>query len=530
MPDQINGISIADALKKLIELTYALSAERHLPSLYEQIIKAAQEFTRADGATLYILADTDAGQVLRHEVMHTTSLGIHFGGTSGHHTNIQPIHLTLPDGQPNYGNVCAHVCHSKKPVNLKDVYNEPQYDFSGALAFDQAMHYRTSSLLTIPLQNHANDTIGVLQLINALDPLSGRTIPFDQELEPLIMALASSAAVTLDKQQLIQGHKDLLDAFIRTIAQAIDAKSVHTSAHCQRVPVITELLAEAACQASSGPLKDFHLDDDGWYELRVAAWLHDCGKLATPDSLLDKSTKLHALTDRIEAIQTRYAARIQQARLEAADQGLERHALAQRIQNLQNDCAFLERVNIGSEFMRPEDQDRVRAIGQERWLDYQGNSQPMLSDAEIEMLCIERGTLSAQERQQINQHIDVTIQMLESLPFPKSLSQVPEYAGGHHEKVNGSGFPKGLTGAQMSWPARMMAIADVFEALTARDRPYKPPMPLSQALGILRNMRDNGHIDPDLYTLFLQARVWETYGHKHLLDEQLDVDDISSFY
>ncbi|WP_368647514.1 GAF and HD-GYP domain-containing protein [Castellaniella ginsengisoli] len=516
-----------DTLRKLIGLTHALSAERHLPRLYDRIIEAAQDFTHADGGTLYILEGQGVGQGLRFEVMRTLSLDIRAGGDSGQAIDLRPIPLWLDDGRPNHQNVCAHVWHQGTLVNIADAYEVEDFDFSGTRAFDRAMHYRTVSLLTLPLQNHAGDIIGILQLVNARVPGTDRVQAFDPAFEPLVLALASSAAVTLDKQQLLQGHKDLLDAFIRTIAQAIDAKSAHTSAHCQRVPVLTELIAQAACHADTGPLKDFDLDDEGWYELRVAAWLHDCGKLATPDSLLDKSTKLHALSDRIETVQARYAALIAQETAAAANQGDAR--LQARILQLREDCDFLARANIGGEFMRPEDQQRVRDIAAQSWTDHTGAIRPLLTAEEADMLCIARGTLNGEERQRINRHIDVTLQMLEAMPFPKTLARVPEYAGGHHEKVDGTGFPRGLTGDQMSWPARMMAIADIFEALTARDRPYKPPMPLSQALSILRDMRDRRHIDADLYTLFLESRVWDIYAREHLLPEQLDVQDPAAY-
>lgn len=517
-------------LEKLVGLIYALSAERRLPRLYEQIIEAAQEFTHADGGTLYTLQGREAEQCLHFEVMRTTSLGIRQGGDSGKPIQLAPIPLWLKNGVQNHSNVCAHVWHEGRLVNIADVREVQEFDFSGARAFDDAMGYRTASLLTLPLKNHAGDIIGVLQLINARDPSSGKTVAFDPSVEPLVMALASSAAVTLDKQQLLEGHKELLDAFIQVIAQAIDAKSAHTSAHCQRVPVLTELLAQAACEARDGPLKDFHLDDEEWYELRVAAWLHDCGKLATPDSLLDKSSKLHALSDRIETVRTRFAARMAQERLKAIEQGLDEQTLQKRLAALQKDCEFLEQANQGGEFMAPSDQERVHRIAAGTWIDHEGREQRLLSTEEAAMLCIARGTLSAEERLRINQHIDVTIQMLESLPFPKTLARVPEYAGGHHEKIDGSGFPKGLTGEQMSWPARMMAIADIFEALTARDRPYKAPMPISQALSILQDMRDRNHIDAELYSLFLEARVWEKYARQYLLPEQLDVTDPAPYY
>jgi HD-GYP domain-containing protein (c-di-GMP phosphodiesterase class II) len=389
----------------------------------------------------------------------------------------------------------------------------------------------------VPLCNHEAEVIGVLQLVNAKNPLTGESIAFPQDIEPIVAALASSAAIALDNQILLQDTRDLLDAFIKVIAQAIDAKSSHTSAHCQRVPALTELIAQAACEAKDGPLRDFSLSENDWYELRVASWLHDCGKLATPDYLLDKSTKLHLLLDGMDTVKARFTALKAQTELGYLRQMRDNPAQAawldevmqEELQGIQDDCLFVERANKGGEFMSEEHKARVRQVAQRRWRDHLGMEQPILSEQEVAFLCIDRGTLSGDERQKINDHMKVTIQMLESLPFPKNLQRVPEYAGGHHEKMDGTGFPKGLKREQMSWPARMMAIADIFEALTASERPYKPPMKISQALGILQRMRDQNHIDPDLYSLFLNSRVWEQYATRFLKPEQLDVDSPDNY-
>lgn len=531
MVARTSGRSDPELLQRLLRITLALSGERNLARLHEQIIEAAQDLTGADGGTLYIVDECQGQTVLRFEIMRNDTLGFALGGSSGQPIDFAPIPLVLPDGRPNETNVCAYVYHRRALINIDDAYTVSRFDFSGTRAFDQQTGYRSESMLTLPLVNHASEVIGILQLINARDHKTGKTIMFDPALEPIVGALASSAAITLDNQMLLKGHQNLLEAFIKVIAQAIDAKSSHTSGHCQRVPVLTKLLAQAACDATRGPLKDFSLDEDGWYELHVAAWLHDCGKLATPDWLLDKATKLHALADRIDLIRARFAALIAQTELRHAQAGTasEQQHLQADLAALRDDSAFLERINRGSEFMRPEDQQRVRAIAERSWTDVDGKRQPLLTADEADMLCIERGTISADERQEINNHINVTIQMLEALPFPRQLSQVPEYAGGHHEKMDGSGYPRGLRGDEMSWPARMMAIADIFEALTARDRPYKQPMKLSQALSILRNMVVQGHLDPDLYELFITHNVWLQYANEQLLPEQRDVHDASPF-
>ena len=386
-----------------------------------------------------------------------------------------------------------------------------------------------------PLRNHEGMVIGVLQLAYN-HALPARLHRLGKHSDLIFQSLLTYAGIALSNLSQVQELKELLDAFIKVLAQAIDAKSPHTSAHCQRVPVITEMLAQAACEDNSD-FADFSLDEDGWYELHVAAWLHDCGKLATPDSVLDKSTKLHTLHDRIDEVASRFAAlrgeiqfRYEKAcLLDPADEPASRERMEAEISQLKEDLAFLERINRGGEAMAEADQQRVRDIAARRWTDAWGQKKPLLTDDEVYNLCIPRGTLTPEERQIINGHMDVTLDMLGSLPFPPKLRQVPEYAGGHHEKMDGTGFPLGLTRDQMSIPARIMAIADVFEALTAKERPYKTPLKLSEALAIMQRMRDNDHLDPDLYRLFIRSGVWRQYAAKHLDPVQLDVEDGSAF-
>lgn len=526
-----------DIFWRLIEISTALSSERNKARLFEKILDAAQDITHADGGTLYLIQEKNGKQVLEFEILRNNSLNLTLGGTSGRPIPFAPMPLYREDGTPNHNNIATHTALTKKVENIEDAYFAEHLDFSGTKAFDARAGYRSKSFLTTPLCNHADEIIGVLQLVNAKNPITGETISFSEELEPIVAALSSSVAIALENQILLQDHKNLLDAFVQVIAQAIDAKSSHTSAHCQRVPVLTELIAQAACEAKEGALKDFDLDEGDWYELRVASWLHDCGKLATPDYLLDKATKLHLLTDGIEGVKARFAALMAQTELNyykkiMREPELEQQlteAMHKQLNTLKEQCLFVEKANKGGEFMSEDARKTIRAIAEYRWINHVGDDQPMLSEQEVAFLCIERGTISFDERQKINDHMKVTIQMLESLPFPKNLKRVPEYAGGHHEKMDGTGFPKGLKREQMSWPARMMAIADIFEALTASERPYKPAMKISQALSILQRMRDQHHIDNDLYDLFLRGRVWQKYASRFLRAEQLDVEDYEAY-
>jgi HD-GYP domain-containing protein (c-di-GMP phosphodiesterase class II) len=325
--------------------------------------------------------------------------------------------------------------------------------------------------------DHEDEVIGVLQLINAVDR-HGAIVEFDRDDQYVVESLASQAAVVLNNRQLIDRLEALFFAFIKVINIALDEKSPHTHGHCQRVPHLTMMLAEAADRTTTGPLRDFQLGDAMRHELELAALMHDCGKITTPVHVVDKATKLEAIHDRIHLVDTRFEVLKRDARIELLESGLSGPELEARHREicarLDADRDTLRRANIGGESMSDAEIDHILAIGARyRWRDASGESVPLLSAEETDKLCIRRGTLATDERAIINHHIDATLRMLEALPWPKHLSHVTEYAGGHHERMDGKGYPRGLTGERMSIPARIMAIADVFEALTARDRPYK---------------------------------------------------------
>ncbi len=521
------------------ELLIKLSGQSNTQALMESILVEAQKLTHAEGGSLYLLQEKKTDSALHFMIVRNDQLKLCYGGVQGETVPFPPIPLyeqVADEWQPNLHNVVTYCAHTREEVIIDDAYNNDQFDLSGAKRFDEQNNYASRSFLTLPLLDHNKDVIGVLQLVNATDAFTHEVVPFSQRIVPLVKALATYASIALENQLLVQEHKELLDTFIQCIAKAIDAKSAHTSGHCQRVPLLTELLAKAACHDFER-FATFNLDDDGWYELHVAAWLHDCGKLATPDSVLDKSTKLHGLQDGIALVNARFAALKHQTQnqflkkiFDQPDQMENiRQSLREALDQLESDRAFIEKANQGGEFFTDEDIARVEQIARRTWLDHAGQQSALLTEREVHNLCVARGTLNAEERQVINNHIQVTIDMLESLKFPRKLQRVPEYAGGHHEKMDGSGFPKGLTRQQMSVPARIMAIADIFEALTAKDRPYKEPMSVSQALAIMQRMRDSNHIDPDLYHLFVTAGVWQQYAKRVLMPQQLDITDASSF-
>jgi HD-GYP domain-containing protein (c-di-GMP phosphodiesterase class II) len=523
---------LINRLEHLTEIGIALSAESNAVRLLEKILTSAKLLTNADGGTLYSIGNDGA----KMEILRNDSLGISLGGTSGNPIPFPPIPLYKEDGTPNLNNVVTFAVHQNATVNIEDSYNTRNFDFSGTRKFDSETGYRSTSFLTIPLRNHENEIIGVLQLLNAMDRGSGAIVPFDPVSQRLTEALASQAGVALTKEQLIEDLKNLFQSLVRLIAEAIDQKSPYTGAHCRRVPAITMLLAEAVHDCEEGIFSDFRMTEQDRYELELAGWLHDCGKITTPEYVIDKATKLETIFDRIHLVDTRFEVLRRDAeiawlrrRLQAAETGEripgEAEAEYRReVQRIEADRRFLYICNKGGEFMNAEDQARVRQIGERSW-ELQGEPRPFLSENEIYNLNISRGTITSEEREIINNHIVVTIEMLHALPFPKSLKNVPEYAGGHHERMDGKGYPRGLTREQLSVQARIMGIADIFEALTAKDRPYKPGRTLSEALAIMARMKAQGHIDPDLFDIFVAKKVYLKYARQFLDEEQIDEVD-----
>ncbi|MFO1435655.1 MAG: HD domain-containing phosphohydrolase [Gammaproteobacteria bacterium] len=519
--------------QELISLGAALSGEKNHGRLLEMILDHAERFTGADGGTLYSM--TDEGS-LKFEILHNGTLDLRHGGTSGSEASFPPVPLYI-DGVPNQRMVVAQAALERRTINVEDAYADEEYDFSGAREFDRRTGYRSHSILTVPMTNHEQEVIGVLQLLNKIDTASGEFVAFSPTDQQVLEALASMAAVSISNKLLIEGQRELFDSFIQLIAAAIDEKSPHTAGHCRRVPALTNLLADAVCATRQGPLAGFMMTEAERYELNVAAWLHDCGKITTPEHVIDKSTKLETIFDRVELIDARFEIAERDAALHALQERLRAHGLddkpqsdeqfARQVESLRADRQFIRACNIGGESLQKGDSERIIAVAKQAFADSAGNRHPMLTADEVYNLQVSRGTLTHEEREIINNHMVATIKMLESLPYPRHLRRVPEFAGGHHERMDGRGFPRGLTREQMSLPARMMAIADIFEALTARDRPYKSPMPVSQALAILGRMKLDQHIDPDLFDVFVREQVYRKYAQEYLSPEQNDAVDVS---
>src|SRR5215813_1462474 len=446
---------LGQRLEQLNAIGASLSAERDIHRLLETILTAAKTITRADGGTLYRLTED---KTLRFEIVRTSSLKYYLGGTTGNPVPFYPIQL-YKDGRPNHGMVAAYSALTGKTVNIADAYTAEGFDFSGTRAFDQKTGYRSKSFLTVPMKNHEGEIIGVLQLINCQNPTTDKIVAFSPSDQRLAESLASQAAIALTNRALISQLENLFESFINMINEAIDEKSPYTSGHCQRVPQLTMMLAEAVNDTIEGPLAEFAMTEKDRYELRIAGLLHDCGKITTPVHIVDKATKLETIFDRINLVDTRFEVLKRDAEIDALTKKVELarqteldeitrrerayeidEDLRETLRQIEEDRKFLRRCNIGGESMSKEEQDRALQIGLSyKWRDPVGNTANFLTDDELKNLTIPRGTLTSEEREIINHHIVSTINMLEALPWPKHLRNVPEYAGGHHERMDGKG-------------------------------------------------------------------------------------------
>ncbi|MFV0625820.1 MAG: HD-GYP domain-containing protein [Alphaproteobacteria bacterium] len=451
---------------------------------------------------------------------------------------------------------------NREIINYDHIYNIEGIDNSFFEKYDAENNYLTTSVLTIPLISKKSEVVGVAQFVNSKDE-NGKNIPFGIEIQRSLVFICNILALLSENRRLKESYGHLLESFIEVIARAIDAKSPYTGNHCQHVPVITRMLATAAVQEENGPLADFELSPEEWYSLHIASWLHDCGKLTTSEYVVDKATKLETINNRIHEIRNRFEILRRDAHIEYLKKRLANLEDKEKLQEdfvltvkqLEEDFDFVAKCNIGDTPIAEEDITRLREISKNKfkryfsrmkgisWAERENIKDTELYDnpsyenllqnredhlangynhGEIYNLEIKRGTINAEERNKINEHIEVTIDMLKALPFPRELSKVVEYAGAHHERMDGKGYPNGLTGDQMSVPARIMAIADIFEALTASDRPYKETKKLSQVLQIMQNMKNTGHIDPDIYRVFVNSKVYLEYAKQYMQPEQID--------
>ena len=550
--------NMKSTIHRFMDISRAVAAEERFEVLLPMLLRETASAADAPHGILY-LADEDRlipGATLSNGVIEETPEypEVLVGDIGGE------LRLALEQHEP------FHMVISQQPQWLPKNWIQPG-----------------QSIIIQQLLNRRKERVGVLVL--------ARTDEIDAAQLAFVSTLASTASGSLETRELIAAQKNLFEAFIKMIASAIDAKSPYTGGHCERVPELTKMLARAACDATSGTYTDFKLSEADWEAVHVASWLHDCGKVTTPEYVVDKATKLETIYDRIHEVRMRFEvmkleAKVQylQHSLEGRDPEKTKAELDSELASLDDDFYFIASCNEGGEFMAPEKVERLTRIGGRVWTrtlsDRVGISQEehlrkeatveaplpasefaladrpehvlprkardampeenpwgfkmpvpeaLYNRGELHNLSIGRGTLTDEDRYKINEHIVQTIIMLSTLPFPKHLKQVPEIAGGHHEKMDGTGYPKRLSREDMSPVARMMAIADIFEALTAIDRPYKKGKVLSEALKIMSFMCKDQHIDPELFELFLRSGAYSEYAKQFMKPEQVDQVDIEDY-
>jgi HD-GYP domain-containing protein (c-di-GMP phosphodiesterase class II) len=518
-----------DLIKRLNKIGIALSSEKNMDKLLELILDEAKAFTKADGGTLYLKSED--GKYLNFKVVKTDSLRIAMGGTHGE-INWPPLPLYTEDGKPNISMVAVTCALIGDVINIEDVYDVDGFNFDGTKKFDAGTGYRSKSMLVVPLRDNEDEIIGVLQLINRR--VHREKEPFTKDNEHITLSLASQAAMAINNAKLINDLEALLMSFIKTIAAAIDEKSPYTGGHIRRVAKITEILAKALHDDTDGRYKHIRYSEDDFKMLKISAWMHDIGKITTPEYVVDKATKLETIFDRIEYVKSKFELLKKEIELEYMQKKIEllqsgdndsiatiEDEYKEKIVKADEDLEFLITINKGGEFMADEKIQRLEEIA--KYQITQNNQKVnILTENEVFNLGIRKGTLTEEERLKINNHANLTLKMLEKLPFPKKLKRVVDTASNHHEKLSGSGYPRGLDATALTLESRILAIADIFEALTANDRPYKDAKKLSESTKILSFMAKDNEIDADLLRFFYEKELHLEYAKDELREDQID--------
>jgi HD-GYP domain-containing protein (c-di-GMP phosphodiesterase class II) len=511
-------------IESLTQIGIALSAERDINKFFNLILDEAINYTNADAGTIYTISDNQ--KCLDFKIVCTRSKKIKLGVADT--ARWPSVNLFDKDGKPKNQTFVAYVANSGKTAVIDDVYNQDIFDNSGTKDYDAKNNYQSKSMIAIPLKNHEDDILGVIQLINAMDENANIT-NFTDDHNFMLSSLASQAAIALSNKKLIHDLEDLLYQFIRSIAGAIDRKSRYTGGHITRVATLSEMISDKI-NNDTFHFKDLKFSEEELQEISISAWMHDIGKITTPIYVRDKSTKLETINDRIDLVRTRFKlvkSVIKYDILKNNDKNLDT-----LLDKLDKYWEFVLKANIGGEFMTDESLELLEEIGNFSY-ESEGEKYFLLTKDEKRNLAIRKGTLLPEEINIIREHAEITLQMLSELTFPKKLKHVPKYASSHHEKLNGGGYPLGLDSSQLPIQARLIAIADLYEALTASDRPYKKGKTLSESLRIMGFMAKDGDIDKDLLDLLLDSSLFLEYAKKYLKPEQIDnpdIDKIKSMY
>jgi HD-GYP domain-containing protein (c-di-GMP phosphodiesterase class II) len=520
-------------ISQLIEIGQSLTSERNSDILMEKILLGAKQLSNADGGTLYII--DDISKSLSFKVVQTDSLGIKMGGTSG--KIVWPsIELYNENGHKNKKHVAALCALEGELINITDVYEADGFNFEGTKKFDKGTGYRTKSMLVVPMRNHENKIVGVLQLLNKLDAHE-KIDNFSKDDEKLILSMSSQAVISITNIKLIEDLEKLLLGFIKSTADAISEKSKYTGGHISRVSELSTLIAEKINEDTTGIFKDTNFSNDELKQINIAAWMHDIGKITTPEYIVDKATKLETKYDRINEINAKFEIAKRDVEIKYLKNCLDNNhsnsiqlekKYKEDIKKLDNDMIFIQNSNFGLEYTPKDDIDRIKQIASLK-LQINNKNTELLNNDELYNLSIQKGTLTAEERTIINNHVVVSYNMLKNLSFPDKLKRVPIIASSHHKTIytddNGRHGGYGadeIMNEPMSIEDRILAIADVFEAITASDRPYKEPNSLNQSLKIISFMVKDKELDKDIVKFFIENKIYEDYAYDNLLPSQID--------
>lgn len=519
-----------DHINRLTKIGSALSPETDVPSIMNLILEEAIDYTNADGATIYTVSKDKKS--LEFEIVYNRTLGIREGGKWGEVSFGFSLPLYDEKKRKRLKNLVTYVYHTKKEQVLDDVYEQDIFDNSGTKKADQANNYRSKSMIAIPLKNHEDDVLGIIQLINSMSE-SGKIQSFTKEHTAMLNSLASQAAITLTNRELVVGLESLLRQFVKAIAYALDKKSKYSGYHITRVALLTEMFTEMVNNSDKGIFADIKFDDNQMEEISLAGWLHDIGKIITPEYIMDKAKKLETIYDKVHLIELRFEliqALIENRiiKLDAGQSEKEIDDLKAKSVLLDGYLEFIKKTNIGGEFLKDESIEKLNQIYEFKFI-HEGREYRLLTEDELNKLRVRKGTLTAEERKAMEDHAVTTKELLNRLTFPKKFANIPLYASAHHEKLDGSGYPSRLTADHLPISARIVAVADIFEALTAADRPYKEGKKLSQALKIMSFMVKDNHIDKDIYNLLLDSGLYLQYAEKFLKPEQIDEIDVEKF-
>lgn len=502
--------------EEIMKINLAFTSQHDKKKLLEEILTLTRKLTNADAGTLYIKSKDEKN--LDFKVVQNSTLKIKLNDIQNS-DNWPSLPIYLDDGTENNKMVAVVCANEKRIINILDVYKTRKYKFDGTKKFDNTTKYRSKSMLVIPLINHENDVIGVLQLINKMK--NNEIITFDKFDEKVISSLSSQAAMALTNMQLLDSLEEFLNAFVSTIAKAIDAKSSYTKDHILKVEKIALLIANAI-NSDKTIYKDIKYSDNDYKQIALAAWMHDIGKISMPDYVLDKATKLEKIYDRIDLIEQRFELIKKDKEIEYLKKQISQEEFDKSIEELTNYTTFIKRINLGGEFMDDKDLLKLEKISK---LTYKKDNikTPLISSDEYYNLSIRKGTLTKEEIDIIKNHAQLSLDMISGLPFPKKYKDVLNIACNHHEKLNGTGHPRGLSKENITLEDRIMILSDIFEALTSSSRPYKKAMKLSTVKNILQNMYEKDELDKDLTEFFFNHDIFKQYSNEALNPEQLDL-------